>query len=158
MPDDDTQNNPKLKYKELFPPSSHLPNSSGVEIFHVVDGAIKAFERPYYYWLLSSLQKLEIAPETVGLSGVDPLSTLWILTRITSRLDAVKRADEVALFAEVDTKIDKHANLQKPQESGMSTEQYSEALEVWTRKYSDKHRRYEDLRGSSARKVSLVSS
>ena len=57
-----------------------------------------------------------------------------------------RRADEVALFAELDTKIDKHANLHKPQESGMSTEQYSEALEVWTRKYSDKYRRYEDLR------------
>ena len=28
----------------------------------------------------------------------------------------------------------------------MSTEQYSEALEVWTRKYSDKRRRYKDLR------------
>ena len=146
MPDDDTQNNPKLKYEALFPPSSHLPSSSGVEIFHVVDGAIKAFERPYYYWLLSSLQKLEIAPETVGLPEVSPLSTLWILTRITSRLDAVRRADEVALFAEMDTKIDKHANLHKPQESGMSTEQYSEALEAWTRKYSDKYRRYEDLR------------
>ena len=63
MPGDDTQNNPKLKYEELFPPSSHLPSSSGVEIFHVVDGAIKAFERPYYYWLLSSLQKLDIVPE-----------------------------------------------------------------------------------------------
>ena len=147
MPDDDTQNNPKLEYEELFPPSSHLPNSSGVEIFHVVDGAIKAFERPYYYWLLSSLQKLGIDPKTVGLSEVNPLSTLWLLTRITSRLDAVRRADKVALFAEVDTKIDKHANLHKPQESGMSMEQYSEALEVWASKYSDKRRRYEDLRG-----------
>ena len=146
MPGDDTQNNPKLKYKELFPPSSHLPSSSGVEIFHVVDGAIQASERPYYYWLLSSLQKLEIVPETVGSSGVSPLSTLWILTRIASRLDAVRHADEVALFAEVDAKIDKHANLHKPQESGMSTEQYSEALKVWTSKYSDKRRRYEDLR------------
>ena len=46
----------------------------------------------------------------------------------------------------MDTKIDKHVNPHKPQESGMSTEQYSEALDVWTRKYSDKHRRYEDLR------------
>ena len=80
---------------------------------------------------------------------VIPLSTLWILTRITSRLDAVRHADEVALFAEMDTKIDKHANLQKPQESGMSTEQYSEALKVWTRKYNDKRRRYEDLRSST---------
>ena len=37
----------------------------------------------------------------------------------------------MALFAELDAKIDKHANLHKPQESGMSTEQYSEALKVW---------------------------
>ena len=62
-------------------------------------------------------------------------------------MDAVRRADEVALFAEVDTKIDKHANLHKPQESEMSKEQYSEALDAWTSKYSDKYRRYEDLRG-----------
>ena len=65
---------------------------------------------------------------------------------IAARLNAVKRADEVALFAKVDIEIDKHANLHKPQESGMSPEQYSEALDAWTRKYSDKHRRYEDLR------------
>ena len=80
------------------------------------------------------------------MSQVNPLSTLWILTKITSRLDAVRHADEVALFAEMDTKIDKHANLHKPQESEMSTEQYSEALKVWTSKYSDKYRRYENLR------------
>ena len=47
----------------------------------------------------------------------------------------------------MDTEIDKHANLHKPQESGMSPEQYSEAVDAWTSKYSDKHRRYEDLRG-----------
>ena len=131
VPDDDTQNNPKLKYKELFPPSSHLPSSSGVEIFRVVDGAIQAFERPYYYWLLSSLPKLEIVPGRSIVRTV-PLSTLWLPTRTTSGLDAVRYADKMALFAEMDTKIDKHANLQKPQESGMSPEQYSEALKIWT--------------------------
>ena len=56
------------------------------------------------------------------------------------------RADVVAIFAEMDTKINKHMNLHKPQESGMSKEQYSEALKVWARKYGDKYRRYEDLR------------
>ena len=66
---------------------------------------------------------------------------------ITPRLDAVSHADEMALFAEVDTEIDKHADLHKPQESGMSKEQYSEALDVWASKYGDKYRKYEDLRG-----------
>ena len=112
----------------------------------MVDGAIKASERPYYYWLLSSLQKLKIDPGTVGLSEVRPLSTLWVLTKTTSRLDAARHADKLALFAEMDAKIDKHANLHKPQESGMSMEQYSEALDAWASKYSDKRRRYEDLR------------
>ena len=123
----------------------HLPGSSDVKIFHVVDGAIQASERPYYYWLLSPLPELKIAPETVGSSEVRPFSTLWTLKMIKPRLDAVSHADEVALIAEVDTKIDRHVNLHKPQESGMSTEQYSEASKVWASKYGDKRRKYEDL-------------
>ena len=139
VPDDDTQNTPKLKYKELFPPSSHLPSSSGVDIFHVVDGVIQAFERPYYYWLLSSLQKLEIVThDDPTVSG----KTLALLTVITSRLGAIKYADIIAISAEVDSKINKYANLHMPQKSGMSEEQYSDTLGVWRRKYDDKYRRY----------------
>ena len=140
--DDDTQNNPKLKYQELFPPS-HLPKSPGAEIFRVVDGAIRTFERPYYYWLLSSLQKLEIdTRDDSTVSG----NTLLILTKVASRLDAVRHTDEVAISAEVNTKIDRYVYMHKPRESGMSKERYSEALKVWKEKYGDKLRGYEKLR------------
>ena len=142
-PEDDTQNYPKLEYKELFPPS-HLPNSSGAEIFHVVDGAIKALERPHYYWLLSSLAKFEIVTSDDPTASGNPL---LLITRVTSTLDAVRYADDVALFAELDIKIDKHVDLHKPQESGTSPERYSEALKTWEEKYGDKRRRYEDFRG-----------
>ena len=111
MPDDDTQNNPRLKYKELFPPSSHLPSlahfpsPAAVGIFHVVDGAIKAFERPYYYWLLSPLPKLETIPKTTEPLRVSPLSTLWILMNAPSRLDAVRHADEYRRYEALLTKL-----------------------------------------------------
>lgn len=150
LPKSDEHDHLKLDYQKLFPPSLAVVSSSCAEVFNILDQAIQASERDYYYWLLTHFPLLSTAGAKVT-EIPQNLRVFFVLLRNSTFnvRAAVNNIDNSALTKDMDDKINAYSKLQQPQKGSMSTTQHLEALGEWERKHRDKFAAYRRIANSS---------
>lgn len=133
------QSGPKLDYKALFPPSSHVTRSERVKVANLLSQSVQATESSYHYWLLSHSPVLAVV--TVRAEEILPpkLRNILGLPRGTvPSLNIAGRPEDVVLNNEMSIKVYEDLMLQLLQKSDTPADQYSKVLSVWAEQRNDK--------------------
>ena len=140
----DLQSSPQFEYNGLFPPSLHLPKASGAVVLNVFEQATTAPDKAYYYWLFSHRSLLSAAKAEVAELPSQLVTFQGLFKDARSGLELAKKVDSMVLNAEINTKIEKHHEQAKPQETGNSDDD-ADSLDIWSDEYGDKLKKFGEL-------------